>query len=183
LVPLCGEGGTAGMFAEQKGASRSEIRTLNNLAMKLINLADNTKGMNLKTKPYGASGGLILGLSLCAQVEFQPASSFLLDTLGLKKMIALNDVIISGEGKFDLQTLHEKAPGLILGETLKQGKKCILICGSIDEKCRMRYKQNVRFIALSQYFSSATESIKNIDFGLERAVDEIAEFLLLSYNS
>lgn len=138
-APFTGEKGAARVFGPQKGANSTEVefleKRLENLRGKIIR----NLGMDLNEMPgSGAAGGCAGGLVALACAKIKRGAELVLDTIGFDKIIEGADLIITGEGSADRQTLMGKLPF----EILQRGKKfeipVVLLAGRIDDKNELK---------------------------------------------
>ncbi|MCQ1999851.1 glycerate kinase [Arthrobacter zhaoxinii] len=121
--PLCGQRGAAAVFGPQKGAGPADIELLDaglaNLARILADLAAGTRppaedksGRQgppyLSTPGFGAAGGLPLALVALLGAETVPGAELVADAVGLDAALARADVVLTGEGCLDTQSLGGK---------------------------------------------------------------------------
>lgn len=125
----CGKSGAAFVFAAQKGADKNQIITLDN-GLKMLNafLPNNIS----KVHGAGAAGGICGGLYSVYGGEIRSGFDILAEKSCLEEKIMSSDLIITGEGKTDNQTLMGKLPFKINELCKKHGKQCCLISGSIE---------------------------------------------------
>lgn len=134
--PLYGENGAAYVFAPQKGASPEQVRLLDE---RLRSFAHETeqKGIALPDLAHhpgaGAAGGVGYGLIAYLGAELQSGIDLLLDTIHFDEQIKGADIIITGEGKSDKQTLMGKVPEGILKRARRQDIPVHLLSGAIED--------------------------------------------------
>ena len=174
---LTGPQGTTQVFAPQKGASTKDCELLEAGAENILSILKRDHNLDFSDRKIGASGGVSLGLSLCCETHNILAKDFILNTLGLRDMIAECDVVITGEGRLDTQSFMNKAPGIIIDEAKKRNKKIVLVCGEFDPVIRPK-TMGMREFELKNYFPSIGESIKNTSKGLTLAAKDISSFLI-----
>ncbi len=133
--PLYGKDGAAFVYAEQKGANAVEIQKLDKGLRHLNAIVKNQLKKNAAQLPgAGAAGGTAYGLNVFLDAEFVSGIDFVLKLAKVNQLLSDHhfDYIITGEGKFDEQTLHGK---LIKG-VLNLGKRydipVIAVCGQLD---------------------------------------------------
>ena len=130
--PLCGPRGASAVFGPQKGASLEDVKILD---MALGHFAKQVAGQTQKdhstTKGYGAAGGAALGLSLFAAPKLEAGINIVLKTANFKQHLEGTDLVITGEGQMDYQTLHGKAPYGVAKAAKEKGIKVIGISGSL----------------------------------------------------
>ena len=173
-VPLTGAGGTAQVFSRQKGASDQDVLALEQGTKNILRILRQQHGIDLRRRKIGAGGGLCVGLSLISPLRVIRSRDFIYHTLGLKEAVADCDVIVTGEGHFDAQSLMEKATGVIVNEALRQRKKIVVIAGRVDSKLKKKSENKLlSFIELAAMFRSDEESMRCFNQGISRAMQEI----------
>ena len=131
--PLCGEQGAAHVFAPQKGASQDDVLTLDGRARKLAELSAKHFGYDRQDMPgAGAAGGLGYAFLQYMNAECRPGIELLLETISFKEMVKDADLVITGEGSADRQTLMGKLPMGILQEA--GDVPVCLIAGRISDR-------------------------------------------------
>ncbi|KZM38758.1 glycerate kinase [Marinomonas sp. SBI22] len=130
--PLCGPKGASAVFGPQKGATQAEVKTLDAaLAHFAKQIADLTKEDHATTSGYGAAGGTALGISLFARPKLEAGIDIVLRTANFEQHLEGADLVITGEGQMDYQTLHGKAPFGVAKAAKEKGIKVIGISGSL----------------------------------------------------
>lgn len=175
--PLLGNKGATRTFGAQKGADKGELGVIELGFNKLINLLKNKDLHKSFDNLSGAGGGLAAGLYLFFDAENITAKEFIGKFLKLEEHIANNDIIISGEGYFDEQTLDGKGAGIILDLATQKEKKVILCCGKIEDKVKNQLKRDVKMVELISFFNSTEESVQNLEKGIELASKKIADMI------
>ncbi len=177
-VPLYDQTGTSRTFAKQKGATEEVIEILEEGILNILSILKCEHGTDFSTKLFGAGGGLLVGLSLIANVSVVFAEEFLLNRLHLEREIIETDFIITGEGSFDEQSLMKKGTGILIRLAQKHKKKIFLICGRVHPDDIIQDIHDVRTYSLEKYFKSKQASIKNYKIGIEKACGEIKSYIL-----
>ena len=109
--PIVGKMGTAHTYAKQKGATKRDIEQLEKGAMRFVEVVQNQFQVNLNTlKGGGAAGGVSAGLSALLDAKLVGGFELLAASTGLKQKLPTFDLILTGEGRFDEQSLHGKLP-------------------------------------------------------------------------
>ena len=129
MNPYFGKNGAAYIFAPQKGASSNDVIKLDN-GLKMVN-AFLPKDIS-KVKGAGAAGGICGSLYSVYGGKIKSGFEILSQAYELEKKISEADIVITGEGKTDKQTLMGKLPFKINELCRKFDKKCIVISGTID---------------------------------------------------
>lgn len=137
--PFYGPNGAAYVFASQKGADGVMIKQLDNGMRSLACIIHQYTGKDMSSVPgAGAAGGLGGALSAFLNAKLVPGIDLLLDMLHFKQEIADADLIITGEGKLDRQTLMGKVPCGILKAAQEKNIPVIAIAGKVEEKAALR---------------------------------------------
>lgn len=132
--PFFGPEGAACVFAPQKGADPEMVAALDKGLQHLAQVIWQTTGRDIATLPgAGAAGGMGGTLSALLNAELKPGIDLLLDLTDFDKLIEGADLIITGEGKSDRQTVMGKVPSGILKRARRQGIPVILVSGSIED--------------------------------------------------
>jgi glycerate kinase len=175
--PLLGPKGAARTFGAQKGADRGEVEVMELGFNKIINIL---KNKNLKRSfDYlpGAGGGLATGLHIFFNASFIKADEFIRKQLKLEEKIRDIDIIITGEGYFDMQSLCGKGAGVVINIAAEFNKEVILCCGKIEEKVKDKLGHNVDVIELVSFFDSKKDSMSNFEKGIGLASRKIISLL------
>jgi glycerate kinase len=117
---------------------------------------------DLRDRPgAGAAGGLGFGLMAFCGAEVHRGFDEVAELLRLAEMVAGSDLIITGEGSLDAQTLEGKAPAGVAGLARHFGKPCIAFAGRIDPAARPLLLEHFDEItALADGMVSAAEAIR-----------------------
>jgi glycerate kinase len=131
--PLTGEHGASAVFGPQKGASPEAIAELD---ASLVNFADKVEaalGRTARDEPgAGAAGGLGFGLMMFCDAVVRPGIELALDAVGADAAFETADLVITGEGRIDAQTLRGKAPVGVARRAQRFGVPVVAVAGSID---------------------------------------------------
>ena len=137
--PLCGENGAAHVFAPQKGADPKMVEMLDARARKFAEVSAKHFGYDRSEVPgAGAAGGLGYAFLQYFGAEVSAGAELLLREIGFDEMIRYADLVITGEGHSDRQTLMGKLPQRILEHVLKNkattDQQIWLVSGGVSEK-------------------------------------------------
>ncbi|AWW00128.1 glycerate kinase family protein [Arcticibacterium luteifluviistationis] len=125
--PLYGPNGAAHIFAAQKGADEATIERLDNGLRNLSEIIKRDLGKDVsQLAGGGAAGGVGAGMSAFFDAEILPGTETIMDIIGFDEKLKGVDLIITGEGKLDHQTLSGK---LIAGICKKAKSPVIAVCG------------------------------------------------------
>lgn len=131
--PLCGENGAAYVFSPQKGASKNDVKLLDDGLRNIGEIFEKASGKKIINLPgAGAAGGIGGGLSAFLNCELQSGFDVLARAASLEDKIRRSDAVITGEGKTDRQTLFGKLPKRVSDIAEKFGVPCILLSGDVE---------------------------------------------------
>lgn len=132
--PLLGENGAARVFGSQKGATPEQIELLERALTKLADAVARDLGCDFRDATgAGAAGGLGFGLMSFCGAEIQSGFDVVAESIGLEAKIRNTDIVITGEGSLDGQTLAGKTPAGLSGLARKLGKRVFAIVGRASE--------------------------------------------------
>jgi glycerate 2-kinase len=127
---LLGKHGATRTFGPQKGATFAELALLEKCLRRIARVAARqVRPVSPKTPGAGAAGGLGFGLMAFAGATLRPGFQVVADIIGAESRIKKADVVITGEGRLDAQTLNGKAPAGIAHLASKHGKPVFAIVG------------------------------------------------------
>ena len=128
--PLCGKNGCSAVFAPQKGATPDMIVKMDAWLEKY---AEITKSVSDKAdrdfEGAGAAGGLGFAFLSYTNAALKSGIDIVLDEIKIEEEIKRADVVVTGEGRLDSQTVMGKAPIGVARLAKKYGKKVIAFCG------------------------------------------------------
>ncbi|WP_313480635.1 glycerate kinase [Microbacterium sp.] len=129
--PLLGERGAAAVFAPQKGASADDVAVLEAGLSRLAELVDALPGVRASASApgAGAAGGVgYAALAVLGAVR-EPGIDVIQRLIGLEARIADADLVITGEGSLDDQSLGGKTPLGVSAAAARAGKPVVAVCG------------------------------------------------------
>lgn len=130
--PLLGPQGAAAVYGPQKGADPSTVAMLEEGLARLVEVAGRDLGtVGSELIPgSGAAGGTGFGLVAFCHAQLLPGVELLAQACALGAQLARADLVITGEGRFNLQSLDGKVPGEVARRARKAGVACFVIVGS-----------------------------------------------------
>lgn len=162
--PLLGEKGAAKVFSPQKGATAEMVDMLENGLKNFAEITRKCTGKStIQLKGGGAAGGFCAGLYAWLDAEIVPGADFILDMLSFNKHVQWADLVITGEGKIDNQTIENKAPFAVAKRAKSYKKPVIGIAG---------WKE----LTNTSYFDGIF-SIINKPCSLEEAMDYVEQYI------
>jgi len=137
--PLLGKNGATCVFGPQKGASQNELDILERALTQLADVMTKEFGFDYRDEPgAGAAGGLGFGLMSFCGAKVRPGFDVVAEAVGFDSRVKDADVVVTGEGSLDRQTLEGKTPAGVVRLARKLGKPVFAIVGrsSKDRKVR-----------------------------------------------
>lgn len=127
--PFFGVNGAAHVFGPQKGATPSDIDFLDRGLRNFARVVEQQLGIDLNFPGAGAGGGLGGGAKIFFNIDFRSGIEFIIEFIGLEELVKNCDLVITGEGKMDEQTLSGKVVKGVsdLSRTFK--KRLVVIVG------------------------------------------------------
>jgi glycerate kinase len=128
--PLLGTNGATRVFGPQKGATKNDIDILEPALTTLADVVAKEFGFDYRNEPgAGAAGGLGFGLMSFCGAKIRPGFDVVAEAVGLEAKIEDADIVITGEGSLDRQTLEGKTPAGVARLARKLGKRVFAIVG------------------------------------------------------
>jgi glycerate 2-kinase len=132
--PLLGENGATRIFGPQKGVGPDKIDMFENALTKLADIVAQDLHVDVRGEAgAGAAGGLGFGLMNFCGATIRPGFDVVAEAAGLEEKIKNVDLVITGEGSLDRQTLEGKAPAGVARLARKFGKRVFAIVGRVSE--------------------------------------------------
>lgn len=132
--PLCGKNGCSAVFAPQKGATEDMAERMD---ASLRNYAAVSSAVSKRAEidfpGAGAAGGLGFAFNTFLNAELQSGIDIVINEIGLEEYIKNADIVITGEGKLDSQTVMGKAPHGVSKIAKRYDKKVIAFSGIIGD--------------------------------------------------
>lgn len=135
--PLVGPNGASAIFGPQKGATSEMVQILDENLVNFANIVEKLTNISLHNKKgAGAAGGAGGTFQVFFPGEMNRGIDIVLKEMGFESHLIDADLIITGEGKTDIQSFSGKAPFGIAEVAFNKGKPVILISGSVDDEVR-----------------------------------------------
>ena len=135
--PLYGKEGAAYVYGPQKGATHEMLRQLDSGLRKLADIIKRDMGKDISQIPGGgAAGGLAAGLLAFLDASLQSGIDIVCDSIDFDKHLVGTDLVLTGEGRIDRQTLRGKTISGIAMRAKKAGVPVIAFAGELDEGYR-----------------------------------------------
>jgi glycerate 2-kinase len=176
--PLLGEQGAAKVFGPQKGASDSDIEILESGLTKLSTVLRSFNGSEVSTLSRGgAAGGVAATLNALLGAKLLDGIEYFLNVTSFNQRLEECDVVITGEGRIDDQTLQGKGPFGVAKRAKEKNKKVIGIAGSVTHVPELDGYFD-RLISINKGNETLAESIRNTRQNLITSVMNLAREIL-----
>ena len=131
--PLTGPRGAAAVFGPQKGAGPAEVELLDDGLLRLADVLRRDTGVDVESAPgAGAAGGVGAGAMALLGARLVPGIDLVLDLVGFDTALAGTDLVVTGEGSFDGQSLGGKAPVGVARRASAHGVPVVVLAGQVD---------------------------------------------------
>ncbi|WP_085707600.1 glycerate kinase [Pseudomonas sp. B35(2017)] len=142
--PLCGPHGASAIFGPQKGASPAQVQQLDQALGHFADLCAQALGKDVRDEPgSGAAGGLGFAAKAFLGARFQAGVEVVAELVGLADAVQGADLVITGEGRFDAQTLRGKTPFGVARIASQRGVPVIVIAGTLGEGYQALYDHGI----------------------------------------
>lgn len=182
--PLCGENGASYIFGPQKGATPEQVLLLDKAIANFAQIAESQGCVGgddpvHKRAGYGAAGGAPMGLGLLFDMQMKPGIEMVLDVLQADEVLKDADLVITGEGQMDNQTLQGKTPYGIAKRASLQGIPTIGVAGSLGSEVEALYGEMSSLFGTVRSPQPLNQVLQEADINLTRTARNIAATLKL----
>lgn len=133
--PLCGENGCSVIYGPQKGADQRAIEQMDQFLKQYADLAKNKIPDADETAPgSGAAGGMGFAFRTFLNATLEPGIQIVMDELNVEEFFKSSDLIITGEGRLDGQSLMGKVPIGVANLAKKYYKPVVALAGSVTKE-------------------------------------------------
>lgn len=178
--PLLGEHGATRVYGRQKGATDAELDAIERGMAHYASLLHALSGKDVASvKGCGAGGGLSAPLLAFSNAKIQSGIEAVLDTLRFSELLQGADLVITGEGKIDRQSLYGKAISGVASYASKQNVPVYCFVGCIGDDIEVLRSMGVRDIfAVSDMARSPEDSMQNAAYYLEQLAQNFSKTIL-----
>lgn len=142
--PLCGPRGASHVFGPQKGASVAQVEQLDRALGHYADVMAAALGEDVRDVPgVGAAGGLGFAARAVLGARFRPGIELVAELSGLAQAVQGADLVITGEGRLDGQSLHGKTPVGVARIAQAAGVPVIALAGSLGEGYQRLYEAGI----------------------------------------
>ncbi|MFA0131756.1 glycerate kinase [Vibrio splendidus] len=182
--PLCGDNGASHVFGPQKGATPDQVLILDKALANFAQIAESQGCVGgddpvHKRTGYGAAGGTPMGLGLLFNMQIKPGIEMVLDVLQADEVLKGADLVITGEGQMDNQTLQGKTPYGIAKRASLQGIPTIGIAGSLGSEVEALYGEMSSLFGTVRSPQPLNQVLQEAEMNLTRTARNIAATLKL----
>ena len=180
--PLLGPNGAAAVFGPQKGASGKGVQLLETGLTKLRDVVYHKTGKDMAViKHGGAAGGVAASLHTFLNARLVNGIDYFLEVTGFVKELRKADLVITGEGSIDEQTLQGKGPFGVAKRAKEFSLPVIGIAGRVEVADDQSYKQYFdRLISINENKVDLKAAIKSTYTDLEKTAQQLGDLLNFS---
>jgi len=177
--PLLGTNGAAAVFGPQKGASGKDVELLEAGLTKFRDVVLNKTGNDMAViKHGGAAGGVAASLHTFLNARLVNGINYFLEATGFEKELKKADMVITGEGSIDKQTLQGKGPFGVAKRAKELSLPVIAFAGRVaiapDQSSRQYFD---RLIPINENMDDMELAMKNTYMNLEKAAERLGDLL------
>lgn len=142
--PLCGPSGASFTFGRQKGANAEQVVQLDNALAHFADCSREVLGADLREVPgAGAAGGMGFAAKAFLGAAFRPGVEVVAELVGLAQKVHSADLVITGEGRCDAQTLRGKTPMGVARIARQHGVPVVILAGTLGEGYEALYDHGI----------------------------------------
>ncbi|PSW59346.1 glycerate kinase [Photobacterium kishitanii] len=167
--PLCGAKGASAVFGPQKGATPAMVTELDQNLAHYAAIIERDLAIDVKHMAgAGAAGGMGAALLGLFKAQLRSGIEIVIDAVNLDAIVKDADLVITGEGRIDSQTIHGKTPIGVARAAKKFNKPVIGIAGCLSQDCGVVYEHGIdavfsvvpAAISLEQAFKDAALNVE-----------------------
>lgn len=142
--PLLGPQGASAIFGPQKGATPEQVETLDKALARFADISAEHLRCDLRALPgAGAAGGMGFATRAFLGASLKPGIELIMDQAGMAEHLAWADLVVTGEGRLDGQSMAGKTPIGVARAAKQAGKPVIVLAGSLGDGWQAAYPQGV----------------------------------------
>lgn len=179
--PLYGKNGAAYVYAPQKGATPEMVEELDKGLMHIAEIIRRDLGVKVDDVPgAGAAGGLGAGLMAFFGAKLKPGVDIVMEASGLEEKVKKADVVITGEGRIDGQTISGKTPIGVAQIAKKYSVPVIGIAGSLGSRAQEVYEYGIDVVfSIIDAPMTLDKAIENTPYLLKKLGENIGKILIM----
>ncbi|CCK05389.1 glycerate kinase [Cronobacter sakazakii] len=167
--PLCGEKGASAVFGPQKGATPAMVTELDAALRRFGEQLEAATGKAIISAPgAGAAGGMGAALLGMLNAELRPGIEIVIESLGLAQAVRDADLVITGEGRLDSQSIHGKTPVGVARVAKQFQRPVVAIAGSLTPDYQIVHEHGIdaafsvidRIVTLQEALDDAERNLR-----------------------
>ena len=160
--PLCGETGCSAVFAPQKGADAAMIAKMEQSMQRFsVLVKEYYPDSDADLPGSGAAGGLGFALRTFLNADLKPGIDVVINQTSIEAAIRDADIVVTGEGRLDAQTIMGKVPVGIAGIAKKYGLPVIALCGCVGDGAEICNQHGIdAYFPILRSITTAKEAMK-----------------------
>ncbi|USD42861.1 glycerate kinase [Vibrio sp. SCSIO 43135] len=180
--PMCGERGATAVFGPQKGATQDDIELLDQALHVFGEQTEQATGVEVLNIPgAGAAGGMGAALLGFVNAQLKPGIEIVLDTVNLSNIVADADLVITGEGRIDSQTIFGKTPVGVAKVAKNYNLPVIALAGCTGAGYQAVYEHGIDSVFSAVPRPMAVEdAFKEADFNMADLAENVARLWQMS---
>lgn len=180
--PLCGPSGATFTFGPQKGIAPDMLHSLDTEMGRMADIIARDIGADVKNLPgAGAAGGLGAALVAFLGAKLSSGVELLLDAAHFDELLVDADMVFTGEGRIDWQSMSGKVPVGVAKRAKAAGVPCVALCGAVGPNAELAYDCGITAIFSSIREVTTFDKIKlDCSENLGFLADSVMRLLLLS---
>lgn len=168
--PLLGPSGASAVYGPQKGATPDDVAYLDDVLAHLVSLSPPTARLAALLPGAGAAGGLGWALLGFLGARMRPGVELVAETVGLDAAVAVADLVLTGEGSVDAQTLQGKTCAGVAAVAQRHGVPVLVLGGRITDEARSFASDSVALVAITPAGQPLEEALRRGPENLRRRV-------------
>ncbi len=166
--PLCGDQGASAIFGPQKGATKEQVNTLDQALARLAEVTAQAIGEDHRDSAgAGAAGGMGFAALAFLSATLRPGIELVMAQVDFEAALERADLVITGEGRLDGQSLSGKTPIGVSRAAHRQGVPCVVLAGKLDTGWEKALEEGV----------TAAFALADGPMALEEALERTPELL------
>lgn len=177
--PLTGEHGASYIYGPQKGGTEEQLKQLDANLSHYADLINTFLGKDIKSIPgSGAAGGLGAGIMAFLEGKLERGGDLLVDILDLETRIKGADLVITGEGGINHQTIYGKTPIAVSKIAKQNGVPTIALAGCLNDGHETIFEEGIDAVfSIIPEFTSLEEALQNGYHNLKQTARNCASLI------
>jgi glycerate 2-kinase len=178
---LVGPNGASAVFGPQKGATPETVAQLDAALAHYADVLARYLGRDIRDVPgAGAAGGLGAGLMAFADAKMRSGAELVMTATRFSERARAADLVITGEGRVDAQSLYGKVTGAVIAEAKRLGRPAALIAGSLGEGHAALFDAGLDALEIASEGPSAMdEAMRHTESSIAAAAERLARAIAL----